>query len=307
MRLVRELLKSFLLYVFVLVALILVVLVPRELLTVPSESNSRVMAFHYEFTWAIYKENVSDFLTGVWKNKSLGTTGVQSIPIEDEIREYLPRSLAVIMTAFLISISLGVLKGIFDYRNMYNKKNLLGQGVTSFFLALPDFFMIICLQWMIIFYFPFIQFFGHGNWYSFILPSILVSLYPVMYMARITSSSIAGQEGQQYIQVAKGKGFTKKIVLYKHMLRNCWGTILSHFSTVMLYILSNLLIVEYLMDYKGAAYRLFKAFHYTNTYRMGHKSQVEEELVIGLALCFMIIVLLTQWVSQIAKYYADPR
>jgi hypothetical protein len=50
MRLIRELLKSFLLYVFVLVALILVVLVPRELLTVPSESNSRVMAFHYEFT-----------------------------------------------------------------------------------------------------------------------------------------------------------------------------------------------------------------------------------------------------------------
>jgi oligopeptide transport system permease protein len=75
----------------------------------------------------------------------------------------------------------------------------------------------------------------------------------------------------------------------------------------MLYILSNLLIVEYLMDYKGAAYRLFKAFHYTNSFRTGQKSQVEEELVIGLALCFMLVVLLTQWVSQIARRYLDPR
>jgi oligopeptide transport system permease protein len=305
MSLVRELLKTFLIYLLVLAALILVVLFPREMVAV---SNNHTIEFQFQFTWTDYMGNISQFFTGVWENKSLGTTlSTNDITVEKEVSRYLPRSLVVIFTSFLISIPFGVLKGIFDYRNFHNKKKIFGQGLTSFFLAVPDFFLIICLQWIILYYLPFIQFFGHEHWYSFMLSSMLVSIYPTMYIARITSSSLAAQEGQPYIQVAKAKGFGESIVLYKHILRNCWGTILSHCSTVMLYILSNLLIVEYLMDYKGAAYRLFKAFNFTNSYSTGYASQFEGELVIGLGISFMFIVLLTQWVSQVAKHYADPR
>ncbi|MGP4078533.1 ABC transporter permease subunit [Pseudalkalibacillus sp. R45] len=174
-------------------------------------------------------------------------------------------------------------------------------------LSIPDFFLIICLQWLVIFYIPWIDFFGYEQWYSFILPSILVSIYPMMYIARITSVAISNQEFEPYIQVARAKGFTRKIVLYKHTLKNCWDTILSHFSSVMLYILSNLLIVEYLLDYKGAAYRLFKAFHYTNSISVGYQADFEAELIIGLSVCFMLVVLFSQWISKITKYYVDPR
>ncbi|WLD93621.1 ABC transporter permease [Alkalihalobacillus sp. AL-G] len=307
MQLVRGVVKTCLLYLAALIVIVLVVLAPREVTTVPSKNHPAVIEFQYGFNWSVYKDNLIQYVTGIWENNSLGGTMYPHRTVEEEIVEYLPRSLLIILTSFIISILVGVWKGIFDYLNTASRKRILGKNATSFFLAIPDFFLILCLQWLVIFYFPFIEFFGYDHWYSFILPSILVSIYPLMYIARITSGAIEGEEIQQYVLVAKSKGFTRKIILYNHILKNCWGAVLSHLSSVMLYILSNLLIVEYLLDYKGAAYRLFKAFHYTNVYSIGYVSEYEAEMVIGLAMSFMMIVFVTQLISQVARIYVDPR
>ncbi|WP_261130497.1 ABC transporter permease [Bacillus sp. Marseille-Q3570] len=307
MRLFVELGKSLLVNVFVLLTLILIVLFPRDLSIVDRGATLGIdMEFEYHFQFEEYKENIVGYLEKVFIDGNLGES-LTGVPVGELIVEYVPRSLLVISSAFILCILIGVLKGIYDYRASLKKHRILGQGFTSLLLSIPDFFLIICLQWVVIFYIPWIDFYGYEQWYSFILPSILVSIYPMMYIARITSVAISNEEFEPYIQVARAKGFTRKTVLYKHTLKNCWGTILSHFSSVMLYILSNLLIVEYLLDYKGAAYRLFKAFHYTNSISAGYQADFEAELIIGLSVCFMLVVLFSQWISKITKYYVDPR
>ncbi|HEX7066135.1 MAG TPA: ABC transporter permease [Bacillales bacterium] len=307
MHLALQFAKTLLLYLMIAAAIILVILFPREMQVVPDAAKRFTMDFQYDFTWTQYGKNLSEYFSQLLHG-SLGRDRYNA-PVGKVIAEYMPRSLIVIFFSFICSVLLGVLKGIFDYRSSFSKKRLLGEGTTSFLLSLPDFLVILCFQYFLITYIPALNFltFGYDDWYSFIIPAIIVSIYPAVYVARITSTSIASQEKEPYVQVARAKGFTKKMVLYKHVLANCRGTILSHISSVMLYILSNLLIVEYLMDYRGGAYRMFIAFHFTNDFSMGQRTEFEPNVVIGLATCFMGIILVTHWIAQLSRHYTDPR
>lgn len=311
MKLSLQLLKTFLVWMLVLLVVILLVLMPR---TMSYDITSEGVQTVYEFSWSEYGANLSNYFTSIWENKSLGTSRF-NITVEEEISRYMTRSLYIIVTAFLISIPLGILKGIYDYRKTYTRRNLLGHGTTWFFQSLPDFFVIISVQWMILLAmrqgFPRVPIYGYDDWYSFITPALMVSLFPIMYMARMTSSALASTDSEQYIQTAKAKGLTERMIVYRHALANCWYVILTHFSSLMLYILSNLLMVEYLMFYKGAAYRLYEALGYHDsslqgTWR-GGAGHFEAELVIGLVLMFMVCVLVATLISQVAKYKLDPR
>lgn len=301
--LARKILKAIIMYSVVMFLIIMIILFPRESKMVLVDG---VMIQKYDFTWTDYVANVKKYFTNVIETKSLGETkGWQSV--EEVIVSFMPASLKVIFTAFFLSMFIGLYKGIFDFRQVNRKTNFLGNGTTFLFQAIPDFFLIILTVLFIINYMTFIPIFSQGEWYSFIFPAVIVSIYPSMYVARITSAAMTNQEGMQYIEVAKAKGLTEKMVLYRHVLRNCYGIILSHCSSVMLLIISNLLMVEFLLGYKGAAFRLFEALDYSNIMVAGQRSKFEGELVIGISLCFLVIVLLSRILSEWASNYFDPR
>ncbi len=262
--------------------------------------------YGYEFSWNAYKHNISMFIHDVRENGTLGFTRYDN-PAEEEILLHMKRSLKVIVTAFIITLIFGILKGIYDFYDRWNGWNIFGKGMTWLLQSIPDFFLIICLQWLIIFYLPFIRIFGHDHWYSFLLPAFLVSLYPMLYIARITSTALGSEKGKPYIQVARSKGLSGKKVLWKHMLRNSLYPILSNLTAVMLYLLSNLLIVEYLLDYRGAAFRMFQAFDVSKAISGNNRFIDESGLIIGFGLSFMIIVLISQVITLFIMKKVEPR
>ncbi|MFS0821279.1 ABC transporter permease subunit [Bacillus sp. 1P02SD] len=258
-------------------------------------------------SWDTIKQLISNLQT----EGSLGATKNKE-PYEGIVLEYFPRSLSVIATAFLLAVSLGIAKGIFDYRNRYTYLNFFGTGVTSMLNSLPDFFMIIVLQWVIMIHFNFIDVFGHDQWFNFILPGILVSLYPMMYFARITFTALASEDGEMYIQYARAKGLTQRFVIHKHILKKCIRSILQHIGVVMTYVVSNLLIVEWLMAYKGAAWRMMLSINRLNLkipLSQPYADYPEIGLIVEISFCFVLLLFITQIVSVIwqNKYEIEKR
>ncbi|MEH7222236.1 ABC transporter permease subunit [Bacillus sp. JJ1566] len=258
-------------------------------------------------SWATIKQLISNVQT----EGSLGVTKNME-PYEEIVLEYFPRSLSVIATAFVLAITLGMAKGIFDYRNRYTYLNFLGTGVTSIFNSLPDFFMIIVLQWVILIHFNFIDFFGHDQWFNFILPGILVSLYPMMYFARITFTALVKEDGEMYIQYARAKGLSHRFVILQHILKKCFRAILQHVGVVMTYVVSNLLIVEWLMEYKGAAWRMMVSIKRLDSSKPENRPFIdfpEIGLIVEISFCFVVLLLITQIVSVIwqVKYEVEKR
>ncbi|MFS0821447.1 ABC transporter permease subunit [Bacillus sp. 1P02SD] len=260
-------------------------------------------------SWNEYMQVIHHTVSEAWKNHSLGTTK-NGDAIEEVAVEHFSRSLKIVITSFFLALTFGIWKGIFDFRKRKPYQKLVGEGLTSFLSALPDFFVILCLQWIILFYVPFISWFGHEEWYSFLLPSVLVALYPLLYVAKVTTSALNEESDQVFVAVARSKGLIEKIVTYKHILRNSMVQIISHLPSIMVYVLSNLLIVEWLTEYKGAAYRLFQTVDKKNVMTKLSGADVERVIETGmileLALGFMLLYFVSILVSKFLLRIVSP-
>jgi oligopeptide transport system permease protein len=292
-------------FIIVSICLVLIALFPREAM-VTGEGRAVKVVYTYDFSWKEYKNNITAFTRGLIKDGSFGETRYKK-PVEEEVILHFSRSLKIIIPAFILSMAAGIIKGIFDYKNSHKRRKIFGNWTTWLLMSIPDFFVILLVQWIIIFYVNWIDIFGHEQWFNFFIPSLLAAIYPAMYISKITSGAISSEAGKQYVQVAKAKGLNEKLIIHQHILKNCAGTILNNVPTMMIYILSNLLFLEYLLDYKGAAYRLWLALDYEPRIFIGRESFYEPSVIISFGICFMAIVLFVQICSHLLSTRLDPR
>lgn len=319
MSLSLQLLRTFVIWGVVLIVIVCIILLPRTVeydMTFNPNTQAQEVTFNYVFSWSSYVNDLHFFFWSAWENKSLGLTKYGNTA-EYELVKYMKRSLPLIAIAFVISFVFGILKGIYDYQSKVSKiRAWFAHGSTWLFQSIPDFFVIILFQWIVILLmrqgFPDIPIYGHDNWYNVITPSLLLSIYPMMYIASITASTLEEEDRYQYVQAARSKGLLLKVVIYRHMLKNACIKIATHSTSVMLYILSNLLMIEYLMFYQGAAYRFMHALGYslmditTSPYR-NVSIFIEEPMVVALSLAFLILIFSAKCISIIAQRFLDPR
>ncbi|CAG9622321.1 ABC transporter permease subunit [Sutcliffiella rhizosphaerae] len=292
----KELSKISIAVLLAVLVLVFIVMFPRTPL-ITAEGVGQVIDYQYYFSMDEYRSNVLNFFKTVGQERSLGGTQYQNKSVEDELMHYFPKSLKVVIPAFFISLILGMVKGIFDYRNTYSKTNIFGNGTTWLFQSIPDFFLVIFAFFLALKFIPNMGLFSQSNWYNVWVIVFLISLYPIMYVARIMSVSLLAQDGKDYIKVAKSKGLTFRQVINRHMLRNSFRDLNRHIPTVMIIILSNLLMVEYLGNYQGAAYRLFIALGgVQTTIRPFMPPNYEAALILGIGLCFLLTILCTHFI-----------
>ncbi|TCZ75282.1 ABC transporter permease [Paenibacillus albiflavus] len=303
MKLTKQMLRPLLISAIAMLFVILLVLYPRQL---NIEYGKFGLILHpNDQIWSQYVENITGFFRELFVNHSLGPTRDSQITASQTIIQSMNNSIVIIIVALIFGIVFGTLKGILDFKLSNSKFSILGNWTTWLIQSIPDFMLVLIVQWLTIRHLRWIPFFPHGDWSDFILPSILVSIYPIIYLARITSASLATQEGQLYIRVARAKGIKERVILFKHMLYNSMATILTHITPLFVYILSNLLIVEIFSNYPGAAYRLYLAIDYSRY--IGTGPNYEPGVIIGIVFCFMVLLIILQFFSQIAKRKFDPR
>ncbi|MBP3041786.1 ABC transporter permease [Bacillaceae bacterium Marseille-Q3522] len=301
MKFTFQLLKIFLFYCIVLCLLVLVVMFPRTP-EVHEEGRAMTPKISYSFSWQAYKDNLVHYISNIWNEKSLGPTLNNNRLVEDELGKFFPNSIKMIIPAFFFSLFLGIWKGIFDYRHRKDRLNILGNGFTWLFQSIPDFFLIICVQWIILIVFSMpLYTFDEGRWFGFILPALLISITPMMYIARITFSALANEEGNYYIQVAKAKGFQDKRIVYRHILKNSLQSILPHTGNVMLLVITSMIMVENLSAYDGIGSRLFEALGFDTVVNVNAFNYFEGEMIIGIGICILLLIMFAQITGAIIK------
>lgn len=300
-RLRMQMLRSLVIALLAFLLIVLVVLYPRQIDL--SLDGHKVVA-SYSTELGKLGENVKQFIGDLFENKSLGYSRYTGETAGQAVARAMANSLAVIGGALIVGFIFGILKGIADYRLSKTRFNIFGNWTTWLFQSMPDFFVLLIIQWFIIKNVKSIRFFAVEGWEAFIIPTLLVSLYPIVYIASITSGSLAAQDGKLYLLFAKAKGLSNRVILFRHMLRGSMGTLLTQLPTLLVYILANLLMVEIYRNFPGAAWRLYMAMDY-NTYT-GTGADYEAGIIIGITFCFMLLVLIVQWISQIARKYFDP-
>lgn len=305
-KLVLQLCKTLLLWLFVTTILILLILLPRGDSKIDYSKSRVEMTEEYEknittFSWESYKNNITDFFSYAIKNRSLGQTEY-GVSVEFEVWRYTKKSIYILLPSIIISFIFGVVKGIYDFKVGKKAFNLFGEKITSFFLSVPDFFVIIAIQVgimaLIDLGFPHVKLYGSETLSNKLFAIGFLSIYPTFYIARITENYLSSESGRDYVRTAIGKGTSSKKIIYLHMLNNCWIRVVGQINTLVLYILSNLFIVEFLTGYRGGAYRFYQAFHVPKQFSIGSSMNIDIPIVVEFIVLFTTIVLLTKIVSD---------
>ncbi len=131
---------------------------------------------------------------------------------------------------------------------------------------------------------------------NFTLPVITLALYGVGYIARMTRASMAEVMTEQYIRTARLKGLSFGGVVLKHALRNA---LIAPFTVIILqipWLLTGVVIVETLFNYKGFGWTLVAA--------VGNN---DIELLLACSVVAVFVVLVTQLISDISYVFLNPR
>jgi peptide/nickel transport system permease protein len=132
--------------------------------------------------------------------------------------------------------------------------------------------------------------------YNFALPVLTIAIYGMGYIARMTRASMAEVMTQQYIRTARLKGVSFRGVVLRHALRNA---LIAPFTVIMLqfpWLLTGVVIVETLFNYRGFGWLLIEA-----------AGNNDINLLLACSIVAVVIVLVTQLISDIGYVYLNPR
>lgn len=131
---------------------------------------------------------------------------------------------------------------------------------------------------------------------NFTLPVMTMAIYGMGYIARMTRASMAEVMTAQYIRTARLKGLTFSGVVIKHALRNA---LIAPFTVIMLqfpWLLTGVVIVEIMFRYQGFGFMLVEA-----------AGNNDIDLLLACSLVSVVIVLMTQLLSDIGYAFLNPR
>jgi peptide/nickel transport system permease protein len=131
---------------------------------------------------------------------------------------------------------------------------------------------------------------------NFTLPVLTIALYGMGYIARMTRASMTEVMTAQYIRTARLKGVSFPNIVMKHALRNA---LIAPFTVIMLqfpWLLNGVVIVETLFNYKGFGWLLVSA-----------AGNNDIELLLAVSVVSVVVVLVTQLISDIGYVYLNPR
>jgi peptide/nickel transport system permease protein len=148
-------------------------------------------------------------------------------------------------------------------------------------------------DWMVGFWF---RVFEAPTFENFFLPVLTISLYGMGYIARMTRASMTEVMTAQYIRTARLKGVKFSDIVMKHALRNA---LIAPFTVILLqvpWLLNGVVIVETIFTYKGFGWTLVSA-----------ASNNDIELLLAVSVVSVVVVLVTQLISDIGYVYLNPR
>ena len=134
------------------------------------------------------------------------------------------------------------------------------------------------------------------TFWNFALPVLTIALYGMGYIARMTRAAMAEVMTAQYIRTARLKGASFAQVVLRHALRNA---LIAPFTVIMLqvpWLLNGVVIVETLFNYKGFGWTLVEA-----------AGNNDIDLLLGVSVVSVVVVLLTQLVSDVGYVFLNPR
>ena len=215
------------------------------------------------------------------------------------------RSLYISLTSITLAVAIAIPLGIFQAV----RRNTIGDNVatTLAFItyAMPDFFLYIIAIQVLALNFPIFSFEAsqHTSMIAIILDVRSMTLPILCFTALILAgysrymrSTAMDTLAQDYIKAARAKGLPERLVLSRHLVRNACLPMITLIGLSIPALLAGNLILETVFNYPGLGLLFYNALN-----------QADYQVLLALTLIGAFLVIVGNFVADIALTVADPR
>ena len=153
--------------------------------------------------------------------------------------------------ALLIAVPLGVVLGTYAAL----RRNSLADTLVVLGLvagtSIPNFALAAFLVYLLSVRLGWLPVAGWGGFSQAVLPVILLAIPPTAYIARLSRTYMLEVLQQDYIRTARAKGLRRRLVVYRHALRNTLVPLLTTVGIILGGLLSGTFVVETLFNIPG--------------------------------------------------------
>ena len=185
--------------------------------------------------------------------------------VGEVLMEALPGTLILAFAAMLLATIVGVLLGILAAVKQNTWMDTSSVFASVLGISAPSFFTGIVLAYL--FGFVLNRYTGlhmTGSLFNtdpfngeelqlknLILPAITLGIRPLAIITQLTRSSMLDVLDQDYIRTAYAKGLSKKVVIFRHALRNALNPVITAITGWFAELLAGAFFVEYIFGWKG--------------------------------------------------------
>ncbi len=192
------------------------------------------------------------------------------------IKETLPNTMALAISAITIAILLGILLGIISAQMRDTWVDKLIQIVSTLGMSVPSFFSAILFAWLfgyILHKYTHLNMtgslyevddFGEGTyiqWKNLILPAFVLGIRPLAVVIQLMRNSLLEVYNQEYIRTARAKGLTAYQIIRRHALKNALNPVVTAVSGWFASMLAGAIFVEYIFGWNGLGKEIIDALN----------------------------------------------
>ena len=167
------------------------------------------------------------------------------------IFERFPASLKLALAALIISVLVGIPLGVLSAVKRGSFLDALARLLALLGQSLPAFWLGIVLMYFFSVKLRLLPTSGYGGIRHFILPAATMGLFTVAAVTRLTRSSMLEVLDSEYIKLARIKGVSEAIVIWKHALRNSLMPVITFMGTFFATMITGAVVIETVFSWPG--------------------------------------------------------
>jgi peptide/nickel transport system permease protein len=217
-------------------------------------------------------------------------------PALDLILERLPASINLGVASMLITLVFGLPLGVLSAMKKGSLTDTSARVLALLGQSAPVFWIAIVAMYVFSVQLNLLPSSGYGKLKHYVLPAFSMGWFQVAAITRLTRSGMLEALGSEYIKLARIKGLSETIVVWKHALRNSLIPVLTFAGTIFGRAITGTVVVETVFAWPGVGRLAYQAV-------MERDFPVLQAVVLFMSGMFMLVNL----VVDVLYAYIDPR
>jgi len=232
-------------------------------------------------------------------NAAKGDFGVSIFtkrPVLDSIKEMLPNSVRLIGVSAFMAFIIGIPLGVTAASKKGKPIDTFARVLAGLGQSLPIFWVGLMLIQLFVINLGILPSSGMGSWRHYLMPAFTLAFFFMPGIIRLLRSSMLEALDSEYIRLARIKGVSEKIIVWKHALRNSLLPLLSYSTIYIALLITGAIVTETVFAWPGVGRLCYRAI-LTNDF----------PLIQGVVLLTAVIVIIANFITDILYSYVDPR